>query len=107
MQNIQGAPPEKQGDEVHTNTLPIHYNVVIVREGRENHGKEIEAKLTSTSSKQHVFLHRLVYCINKAIEPTISLKIVIYVLELRGADIQNIFITNKHLDEELAIMHKK
>lgn len=35
--------------------LPIHYNVVFVREGGENDGEEIGAKLTSISLKQHVF----------------------------------------------------
>ena len=87
--------------------LPIHYNVVFVREGKANDGDEIGAFLTSTSPGHPVFPHRLVFCINEVVEPTISLNIVIHVLELRGTDIQNRFITNKHLDEEFASLHKR
>ena len=99
---------EEQKDEEHTNaTLPIHDNVVLVREGSENDGEEIMAFLTSTSPKHHVIPHGLVLGINEVVEPTISLKIVIHVVYLRGADIQKIFITNEHLDEELASLNKK
>ena len=98
---------EKQRVEDHTNaTLPIHYNVVIVRKGRENDGEELGAFFTSTSPGHPVFPHRLVFCINKAIEPTISLKIVTHVFKVRGADIQNILITHEHLDEELASLQE-
>ena len=51
--------------------------------------------------------HRLVVGINEAVKPTISLKIVTHVLELQGVDIRNRFITNKHLDEELASLQIK
>ena len=97
---------EKEWDEEHTKaTLPIPDNALFVREGKEKDGEEIGVFLTSTSPGHPVIPHGLVIGINKAVEPTISLKIV--TLELRGADIQNRLITNKDPDEELASLHKK
>ena len=86
--------------------MPIRDNVVIVREGEEKDGEELGALLTSTSLRHLVFLQRLVLQIGKAIEPTISLEIVIHVFEVQGPDIQNIFITHEHLDEELASLQE-
>ena len=48
----------------------------------------------------------LVLIISEVVEPTISLEIVTHVLEVRGTDIQNGFITHKHLDEELVDLHE-
>jgi hypothetical protein len=69
--------------------LPIHYNVVLVRQGRKKNGEELGAFLTSTSPWHSVFPHGLVLNINEAVEPTVSLKIVTHVFEIRIADIQN------------------
>jgi hypothetical protein len=69
--------------------LPIHYNVVLVREGRKKNGEELGAFLPSTSPWHPVFPHALVLKIDEAVEPTVSLKIVTHIFELRVADIQN------------------
>jgi hypothetical protein len=69
--------------------LPIHYNVVLVRQGRKKNGEELGAFLPSTSPWHSVFPHGLVLNINEAVEPTVSLKIVTHVPDLRIADIQN------------------
>ena len=99
---------EKQREEEHTKAaLPIHVNVVIVREGSEKDGEEIMAFLMSTPPGHPVIPHGLVLGINEAVEPPISLKIVTHVLYLRGVNIQNKFITNEHLDEELASLNNK
>ena len=66
----------------------------------------MEKKSWPFSPGQPVIPHGLVHGINKVVEPTISLQIEIHVVYLRGADIQNRFITNEHLDEELAILNK-
>ena len=86
--------------------MPIHDNVVIVREGRENDGEELGAFFTSTSLGHPVFPLRLVLCFNEAVEPPISLEIVTHVFEVRSVDIQNKFITNEHIDEELASLQE-
>ena len=87
--------------------MPIQYNVVLVDEGRENDGKENRAFLTCTSLAEPIYPHRVVVGINEAVEPTISLKVIIDVLQLKGADIQNGIIANKYLDEELASLPMK
>ena len=61
---------------------------------------------TNTSPRNPVFLHGLVLCINEAIKPTISLKIVAHVFKVRAMDIQNILITHEHLDKELASLQE-
>ena len=82
--------------------MPIHDNVVLVREDKENDGEELGVFFTSTSTGHPVFPHPLIFRINEVVEPTISLEIVTHVIEVQGADIQNILITHEHLDEELA-----
>jgi hypothetical protein len=86
--------------------LPIQDNVVIVREGRKNDGEKLGAFFTSTSSRYPVVPHGLVLHIGEAIEPTILFEIITNVLGVRSPDIQNGLITYKHLDEELASLHK-
>ena len=86
--------------------LPIHDNVVFVREGRKNDGEELGTLFTSTSPKHPIFPHQLVLCIGEAVEPTISIEIVTHVFEVQGLDIQNRFITHEHLDEELASLQE-
>jgi hypothetical protein len=86
--------------------LPIQYNVVLVREGGEKDREEFGALFTSTSPRHPVVPHGLVLDIGEAVEPTISFEIVTHVLEVRGPDIKNRPITHKHLDEELASLHK-
>ena len=56
----------------------------------------------STSPWHPVFPHGPILNINEVVEPTVLLKIVTHVFELRIANIQNWFITIEHLDEELA-----
>jgi hypothetical protein len=94
--------------------LPIQKNIVFVREDGENDGEKLGAFFTSTSashsvtpsSRHPVIPHELVFHIGEAVEPTISLDIVFHVFKFRGPDIQNGFITHKHFDEEIAILHK-
>ncbi len=94
---------EIKGDLKLTNAaLPIHYNVVLVSKGGEKNRIEIGSFFTSTSPWHSVFPHGLVIGINEAVEVPISLKVITHVLTLRGADFQNRFITNEHLDKELA-----
>ena len=98
---------EKTREEERTNaTLPIQYNVILVREGGEKDGEEFGPFFTSTSPRHPVVPHGLVFNIGEAIEPTILFEIVTHVPEVRGPDIQNGPITHKHLDEELASLHK-
>lgn len=94
-------------DEEHTNaTLPIHYDVVLVSQGREKDGEEFGAFFSSTSPWHAVSSHGLIADINEAVEPTISFKTVTHVFELRGADIKNRLITNERFDEEFASLTK-
>ena len=58
--------------------------------------EELRAVFTSTSPRYPVFPHRLVLYIGEVVEPTISLEIVTHVLEVRGPEIQNKFITYEH-----------
>jgi hypothetical protein len=48
----------------------------------------------------------LVLYIDEAFKATISLEIVTHVFEVQGPDIQNGFITHKHVDEKLASLHE-
>lgn len=74
---------ETQRDKEKTDaTLPIHDNVVLVREGGENDGEELVTFSTSTSLRHHVFPHRLILLIGEVLEPTTSLVILTYVLKV-------------------------
>jgi hypothetical protein len=74
--------------------------------GGENDGEKFKALFTSTSPRHPVVPHELVLHIDEVVEPTISLEILTHVLEVRSPDIENELITHKHLDEELASLHK-
>jgi hypothetical protein len=98
---------EKTREEERTNSaLPIQYNVVIVCEGGKKDREEFGPLFTSTSPRHPVVPHGLVLHIREAFEPTISFEIVAHVLEVRRSDIQNGPVMHKHLDEELASLHK-
>ena len=98
---------EKQEDEEHTNaTLSFPNNVIFVFEGRENDEEEIWAFLMSTSLRHPVFPHQLVFRTSKAVEPTISLKSVTYVLELRSADIKKNSLQTSTLMKNLRVCKK-
>ena len=86
--------------------MPIHDNVVFVREGGEKDGEEFESLFTRTSPRHPVVPYRLVLQIGEVVEPTIWFEIVTHVLEVRGTNIQNGPITHKDLDEELVSLHK-
>ena len=60
----------------------------------------------NTSLRHPVFSHPLVFHIGEAVELANSLDIVTHVFEVQGLDIQNKFITHKHLDEKLARLHE-
>jgi hypothetical protein len=74
---------EKQrGEEQTTATLPIQYNVVLIREAGEKDGEKLGAFVTTTSLRHPVVSHGLVSQIGEIVEPTISLEIVTHVLEV-------------------------
>ena len=87
-------------------TLSIHDNVVLVCYGGENDGEEVGSLFTNTTPKHPVFFHRLVLRIGEAIKPTIFLEIVTHVFKVQGPDIQNVFITHEHIDEELVSLQE-
>jgi hypothetical protein len=97
----------KEGKDRTNATLPIKYNVVLVREGGKNDGEKLGTFFTSSSPRHPVVPYGLVLHISEAIEPTISFEIVAHILEVRGPDFQNRFVAHKYFDEKLASLQEK
>lgn len=93
-------------DEEYTR-LSIHDNVIFIREGGEKNGEELVAFFTSTSPKQPVLPHSLVFFLGEVVELTIPLEIVTFFLEVQGTYIQDRFIRIEDLHEEFTGMHHK
>lgn len=99
---------ENQRIEKQTNTgLPIHDNVVFVRKGEENDGEKLVAFFTSTSPRQPILLHSLVFLLGEVVEPTIPLEIITHLFEIQSMYIQNGVIPHVTLIKKIVNLHQK